>query len=137
MSELQLPPDNPSISAAEATDHEARGAQTFALTSASGCGAGRGTLTGASMPRTLLEHASRQLELLALRSLELADRKFRNQINARSITTPIHRKIRAAQRAAELVKSQVDMMKPRRRSSSNIATKSGELRGLEDTAPRR
>jgi hypothetical protein len=73
MSELQLPPDNPSISAAEATDHEARGAQTFALTAALGFDLGRDTFRGASMTRALLEYRTRQLEILALRSLELAD----------------------------------------------------------------
>jgi hypothetical protein len=35
---------------------------------------GRGTLRGPSTSRTVLQRASRQLEILALRSLELADR---------------------------------------------------------------
>jgi hypothetical protein len=59
--------------------HEASGAQAFALT-APGSGAGRGTFRGASITRTLLEHASRQLEILALRSLELADRVAAGEI---------------------------------------------------------
>jgi hypothetical protein len=42
--------------------------------------ASRGTFRGAAMTRTLLEHASRQLEHLALRSLELADRVAAGEI---------------------------------------------------------
>jgi hypothetical protein len=80
MSELQLPPDNPSISAAEATDHDARGAQTFAVTAASECAAGRSAFRGVSMTPALLKRASRQLEILALRSLELADRVAAGEI---------------------------------------------------------
>ncbi len=84
--------------------YKAHGTQTFAVTSASAAmpitepiesaasldhetagqlcaadGPGRGTLRGASMSRTLLR-ASRQLELLALRSLELADRVAAGEI---------------------------------------------------------
>jgi hypothetical protein len=83
----ELSPDGPSIAAAGADPgrrktaaNEARGAQTFAVTSAPGCGAGRGPFRRASMTRTLLEHASRQLEILALRSLELADRVAAGEI---------------------------------------------------------
>jgi hypothetical protein len=43
-------------------------------------GPGRGTLRGASMSRALVERASRQVELLALRSLELADRVAAGEI---------------------------------------------------------
>jgi hypothetical protein len=39
-----------------------------------------GTQDGASMSRTLLERASRQVEILALRSLELADRVAAGEI---------------------------------------------------------
>jgi hypothetical protein len=70
----ELPPDNSSIAAVEVAVHEARGAQTFPVTSAPGCDAGRGTFRGPSLTRARLERASRQLELLALRSLDLADR---------------------------------------------------------------
>jgi hypothetical protein len=40
----------------------------------------RGTQDGASMSRALLERASRQLEILALRTLELADRVAAGEI---------------------------------------------------------
>jgi hypothetical protein len=84
--------------------HETRSAQTFGVTSAPAApiadmveaaaflnyeatgqlctadGAGRGTFRRAATTRTLLEHASRQLELLALRSLELADRVAAGEI---------------------------------------------------------
>jgi hypothetical protein len=53
----ELPPDNSSIAAVEVAVHEARG-----------------TFRGPSLTRARLERASRQLELLALRSLDLADR---------------------------------------------------------------
>ena len=43
-------------------------------------GAGRATFRGAAITRTLLEHTSRQLEILALRSLELADRVAAGEI---------------------------------------------------------
>jgi len=100
MSEL---PHEPSIPAAKAdpgqcsaTAQEAQSVQTFGVTSPPAAtpianmaeatpvlnheatgrlfargGAGRATFGGAA--RTLLEHTSRQLEILALRSLELAD----------------------------------------------------------------
>jgi hypothetical protein len=83
----ELSPDEPSSATAaadpgrrKAAAHEARGSQTFAVTSAPGCGTGRGTFRGASMTRALLEHVSRQLEILALRSLELADRVAAGEI---------------------------------------------------------
>jgi hypothetical protein len=76
----ELPPDQSSIAAAEAAAHESRSTQTFAVTSALGFAARRGTFRGASMTPARLKRASRQLEHLALRSLELADRVAAGEI---------------------------------------------------------
>jgi hypothetical protein len=104
----KLPLDDSSIAGAAADPGRSRvapykvhGGQTFAVTSAPAVmpiadpvespafldhettdqlDPGRGTLRGAAMSRTLLERASRQLELLALRSLELADRVAAGEI---------------------------------------------------------
>lgn len=81
----ELPPDESSIAEADpggrkAAAQKARSAATLAATVAPGCGAGRGSFRGASITPALLEHASRQPELLALRSLELADRVAAGQI---------------------------------------------------------
>ena len=83
----EVPPE-PSIPAQadpgrrSAAAQEADSVQTFGVTSPSAAtpiadvveATRRGTFKGGSVTRTVLEHASRQLEILALRSLELADR---------------------------------------------------------------
>jgi hypothetical protein len=122
----ELPPDS-SVSDAEAdparrwvTAYKVHRAQTFAETSAqaaipiadpvesdrettdqpcAGGVPGRGILREASTSRTLLERASQQLEILTLRSLELADRVAAAEIAFLGWTLPMRPPCGLASRA--------------------------------------